>query len=186
MDIDSKKKGKYSLIILGIAVVISLFFFSNNIKRYYYSLMERESQTTSISYLHNLELAMDAYEITNKFLNERIISAAEVMDSEDQDYSNERLSEIAKALKVDHIYLYEKGEIISSNVLYMIGWTPPVDHPAYNFIHSKDSHLIGDIRPSSVSGTYFKYGYFRLENGNVLQVGILANKIYSFLSNFNM
>lgn len=186
MDIDSKKKGKYTLIILGIAVVISLFFISNNIKRYYYSLMERESQTTSISYLHNLELAMDAYEITNKFLNERIISAAEVMNSAGQDYSDERLAEVAKALKVDHIYLYDKEKITNSNMAYMIGWAPPEDHPAYSFIHGKDSHLIGEIRPSSVSGTYFKYGYFRLENGNVLQVGILANKIYSFLSNFNM
>lgn len=183
----SKKKSKYTLIILGITIVFSLFFISGNIKKYYYSLMERESHTISTSYLHNLELAMDAYEITNKFLNERIISSAEIMNSTDQEYSNERLAEIAKALKVDHIYLYNKdGKVINSNISYMIGWTPPVNHPAYVFIHGSDSHLIDDIRPSTVSGTYFKYGYSRLENGKVLQVGILANKVYSFLSNFDL
>ncbi len=184
---NSKNKSKYTLIVLGVLVLIAMLFISNNIKKYYYSIMERETQTISSSYLHNIELAIDAYEITNKFLNERIIAVADVIDPNSKDYSNERLQEIAKALKVDHIYLYNKeGIIINSNIPYMLGWTPPINHPSYQFIKGNDSHYIGDIRASSVSGTYFKYGYVRLESGEVLQVGILADKIYSFLSNFDI
>lgn len=172
-------------------ITIMLFIVSkvaiNNIKYYYYNLMKMESLNLAKSYSHSLAKASEAYEIVNELLEGKLHAASKVTALYDGHHSNLLLKELAESLEIDEIYSYNpQGEIIFSNVEKYIGWKAYEGHPVYDFMISNEQSLVGEIRQDSESGVYYKYGYFRRPNGHFVQIGILADKIQSFLSGFEI
>ncbi|HSR04160.1 MAG TPA: phosphodiesterase, partial [Proteiniclasticum sp.] len=80
----------------------------------------------------------------------------------------------------------ETGYLLYSNLDNLIGWEIYPDHPIDLFLKSDEMSLVEDIRQDVITGDWYKYGYFRLENGGLLQVGIRANTVYAFLERFSV
>lgn len=65
-----------------------------------------------------------------------------------------------------------------------IGWVSPPDHPVSKFYESGQSFKAEAIRADTVSGTLYKYGYYRFQDGGMVQVGILASNIKALYAQF--
>lgn len=93
--------------------------------------------------------------------------------------SNELLTQIAKDLDADEINVYnEEGEIIYSNLVEEnVGWVAPETHFAQILMRDSKNELMEEIRKSLTDNNYYKYGYVKSSAGQVIQVGINANRI---------
>jgi len=149
--------------------------------------MSEESRRMAKGYADSLSTAIEAYDIINELLEEKILVASGTVIRYDKSFSNGLLEELAKTLEVDEIYSYNpQGEILYSNNGEYIGWKAYEGHPVYNFMTSKSISLVEDIRQDTESGIYYKYGYFKASDGRFVQIGVLAEKIHAFLKNFEM
>ncbi|QWC00225.1 diguanylate cyclase [Mycoplasmatota bacterium] len=77
-------------------------------------------------------------------------------------------------------------EIIYSSVPEFIGWTAPDGHPVQVFYASGQESYVGEIREDTETGELFKYGYYRLENDDFIQIGFKAETISAFLNTSDM
>jgi len=188
--------GKYSktkllgitpIILILLVFVFAAFFMSNSIRKYNYSLLEKESLRLTKSYSNNLEIAIDAKDITTNLMDDRIKSVGIAIANMGTRTDFTNLQEIGTQLGVDVIYLYSMEGIIveSSDGLY-VGWQAAEDHPVHDFYESGEIFLVEDIRADTESGIQYKYGYYRLEDGRFIQIGILAEKIQMFLNTFDI
>jgi EAL domain-containing protein (putative c-di-GMP-specific phosphodiesterase class I)/GGDEF domain-containing protein len=178
----------FSLFLISVLVMLpagSLII--GRIKSYYYNRMEEEAHGLANSYAAKLETAVSASNIINGFLNEKISAASQVVSYFKDEISNKKLAELARVIPVDVIYVYNpQGEIISSSNGKYIGWRAYKGHPVYDFMMSGKKGMIGNIRPDSETGIYYKYGYYRSEDGRFAQIGVLSEKIHEFLKGFEI
>lgn len=195
MDLKNKDKFKQVHIKVFIipVIVITLIFFVisyfiiKNIKVYYYNHIKEDSLNFSKSYSHSLYKAAQAKDIVNELLDEKLLVATRTAASYDRRYSNELLKELSRTLEVDEIdYYNSQGELIYSNMAQLIGWKTYKGHPVYNFMHSDSVSTIDKIRQDSITGNYYKYAYFKVSNGGIVQIGVKADKVYKFLGAFEV
>jgi diguanylate cyclase (GGDEF)-like protein len=173
-------------------IIITLLFIiisditSNSIKSYYYNNMKKDALTFAKSYSHSLSKTAEATDVVNELLEQKMLVASRVTALYDGRYSNELLADLANTLEVDEIDYYNSGgEVIYSNISEIIGWQAFSGHPVHDFMIADNQSSIGDIRQDSVTGNYYKYGYFKVSDGFV-QIGVKADKIYQFLGSFEM
>lgn len=134
-----------------------------------------------ISRLTNSILATKTIE---ELTEEKLIVANEVILENQTNLSNEFLDEMCKQLKVDEIYWYNShGEIIYTAGGFL-GWQTRDGHTEYDFLKSDEKIFIEPIRADVESGIYYKYAYARANDGEFVQTGILADKIYKITEAF--
>ncbi len=126
------------------------------------------------SQLESSNLALEQMEI---MLEDKLKTAYQLI-GERKVLSNEELMEVAEKTGISEIDVTDKnGVIIYSNLLENIGWVYPGDHAVAPLLKGEKTEVIEAIRKSAVSENYYKYGATALEDGGIIQVGILANKI---------
>ena len=119
-------------------------------------------------------------------LADTIINVANLVVTNQDQVSDDYLTELAEVLEVDALHWYNpQGTIINSAFGQYLGWQIPADHPVRDFVSSGAEFLVEDIRQDSESEDYYKYGYLRAPGGYVLQVGIKANDIYALTEEFS-
>lgn len=172
-------------------IVISVFFIvlgvymSNRINDYYTNIMQDESHKLARSTSSTLSKSSAAFAKINELMAEKIQGATETIVSYDGEITQDRLINLAKTLNVEVIYYYNPdGVIIASNTGEYIGWVGDENHPVELFRKSNQTVLVEDIRQDSESAIYYKYGYAKAENGYFVQVGIYAQDVYHYISEF--
>ncbi len=103
------------------------------------------------------------------------------------DISNELLIKISELTGVSEINIQDsKGITLYSNFEEYVGEGYPEDSAVQAIIRGEKKEVIEEIRKSSDSDDYYKYGAVALENGGFIQVGILANKIEELKSSVDI
>lgn len=172
------------LLILGM-IAGSMALLLSSVHNYFYHEMEEESYRIAESYADSLKSAMEATGIINSLLEEKLLAASIAATSLHDGFSNARLAVLARSMAVDVIYIYNADGVITySNTGQYLGWRALPGHPVYDFMVSSEQSRIEHIRPDSESGIKFKFGYYRLDDGCFVQLGVLAEKIYNFRAEF--
>ncbi|MDD2370402.1 MAG: bifunctional diguanylate cyclase/phosphodiesterase [Firmicutes bacterium] len=121
-------------------------------------------------------------QITNNIINKNMEDlayslSAEILNSK-KDLSNVYLKDISRNFGVDAIYYYSPtGTIIYSSDGEYIGWKAKPGDPIYLFMNSGKNIFNEDIRKSTDSDEYYKFSYFKDDNGNFVQIGFLLDNI---------
>lgn len=202
------------LLIIGAVIIMAGFLIVNALHDFIYQQAREQSHRQANSYADNIKTAMNSTEIINDLLDEKIKVANEIValttvfyladpsesllnqlvallsTDEVEDY-NGFLTELAEKLSVDEIMIFnEDTKIIYSNINEYIGLELQEGHPVSDFYSSEKSNHIDPIRKNTVTGIYFKYGYYRLPEelpqAGFIQVGIMADNVQAFLGSFEI
>ncbi len=155
------------------------------VQQHYFNQMEQLSLNLAKGYSTSVSKALMADDIVNELLEDKVLTASEATALYAGISSNQELQALARSLNVDEINLYNaQGLLIYSNTESLVGWQAYQGHPIHGFIHSQHTRFVENIRANVVTGIYYKYGYFKTPEGNVVQIGVLADKIQPFLNQF--
>ncbi len=179
------------MVVVFVVLVVALVF---NVRTHYVELKNEEAVAVAKAYANTFERAVVANEIAEELLNDLVSVALSVLKERDQlmsaddfQFDNESLASMAEILELDEIYLYNSElEIIASASSNYIGWKSYSNHPVTIFANSQEDMFVEEIRKDSESNLYYKYGYIRLSNQQIIQTGIGADRIYDFLSDTNI
>lgn len=173
--------------LISVIFIISGFFLLSGIKNHFYNQRKEEAFKLARSYAHSISKSTEAEELIEALLSEKISMTLRSVSLYEDEFSNEKLKELAVFMEVDEVDYYdETGYLLYSNLENLIGWEIYPDHPIDLFLKSTKMSLVEDIRQDVITGDYYKYGYFKLENGGLLQVGLRANTVYDFLNRFSV
>lgn len=174
------------LLISGIFIVSGFFLFSG-IRDHFHDRKRDEALTLAKSYARSISKYTEAEEIIDGLLTEKIRMAAESAALQENQFSSKKLKEIAMEMGVDELDYYdESGVLTYSNLEHLIGWEIYSGHPIDDFLNSGEKTHVEDIRRDVITGDFYKYGYNRMDNGGLIQVGLRANTVYAFLERFSV
>ncbi|AQS09771.1 methyl-accepting chemotaxis protein McpB [Clostridium saccharobutylicum] len=123
----------------------------------------------------------------NESIEERIRTLANFVANNSDKVNNDYLSQLAKQFNVDEINFTDStGKIIYSNLQPSIGSVFGSDHISYPVLKGDKNEFMENIRKSRETNNYYKYGYVRKNDGGMVQVGILANKVQSLSTSLEM
>ena len=145
-------------------------------------MMEDSSKQVNV-YTSRLSNSIYANNIINQLLEDRLVSACNMILENEDNLSNDFLIGVSKNLKVDHIYWYDyQGKIIYTANDYL-NWQANIGDSIYDFMVSHMDILVEPIRKAADSGIYTKYAQMKGKKGFV-QVGILAENIQEITNRF--
>ena len=174
------------VILSSVIFIISGFFLLSGINNHFNNQRREETFKLARSYAHSISKYTEAEDLIEGFLSEKIIMTLQSVSLNEDDISNEKLKELAARMEVDEVDYYdETGYLLYSNLENLIGWEIYPDHPIDLFLKSDKKSLVEEIRQDVITGDWYKYGYFKLDNGGLIQVGLRANTVYAFLERFN-
>lgn len=125
-------------------------------------------------------------EAIDLLVEERMKAVAKTVNFNKENVDNQFLMEMALANEITEINWFSpEGEIIYSNIDEYVGYIPPEGHAILNFMQDNDRELIEEIRQDTETGRYVKYGYYKDDKGNIIQIGILADEIYELTEKFS-
>jgi diguanylate cyclase (GGDEF)-like protein len=178
--------------IVPIIVVVAIFFATDyllvmSIRSHYMTMLETQMTSFGMIYSHSLAKGSEAYSLINDLLEEKLLGAARAAAAQLQSASSHTLVELADMLGIDELIVYSQDGIIeyATDDRY-IGWQTYPGHPAHGFLTGEAALLVEDIRASSVSGELYKYGYAKAPNGQVVQVGVRADRVKQVLGPFDV
>jgi len=148
--------------------------------------MVRNATHTAKSYSYTLEKNIEAYDAVTELMEEKIEAAGNGLINAENPQQLD-LRAVAKKLNVESIDVYNpKGVVVSSSYPENVGWTAKEGHPVHAFFVSDMDSFMGPIRTDTISNREFQYGYYRMENGGFVQIGVSADHINSFVDDFGM
>ena len=175
------------LIILTLIFVVTLIAMRINVEKFFYDLKKQESLDLANNISINLDITGSMTDTANRILEENLITALKATTLNSDRFSQDQLGDLADVFEIDEMYVYNSEGVIeysySGNYL---DWEPYVGHTVYNFMQGDDEIYIENIRKDSESDLYYKYGYIKLENGGLVQIGILADNIQAMLESFEL
>lgn len=177
--------------IVPLFVIMIIFFISYShmtdfIKEHYYDLRTDEALKVARSYATSISKSEEAEEIVNQLLEEKLRVASQTMLLYEGQQSNALYSKLAEILELDELdYYNSQGELQFSNLKEVIGWKVYEGHPIDKFLKSNAEFLVEDIRQDVITGNFYKYGYLKYKDGSLVQFGVSADKIQSFLHSFD-
>jgi len=175
------------IMLISVIFIISGFFLLSGIKNHFYNQRKEEAFKLARSYAHSISKYTEAEDLIEELLSEKIGLTLQSVSLYEDELSSEKLKELAVLMEVDEVDYYdETGYLLYSNLDNLIGWEIYPDHPIDLFLKSDEMSLVEDIRQDVITGDWYKYGYFRLENGGLLQAGLRANTVYAFLERFSV
>lgn len=175
------------IIVVALVFIATDMLLIGSIRSYFLKMLETESLNYARVYSHTLTKSTDAYNIINETLERRLLSASRTAALQARNIDDESLMELAEVLAVDDIFVYNaEGVIEYSTREEYLGWRAYPGHPVYEFMVSDAYSLVEGIRPDSESGEFYKYGYFRVNGGRFVQLGVKADLIEGFLGAFEL
>ena len=177
----------YVLIVILFVLIfgISDYLIIRSIEKNFLQSIENQYINYASIYSQGLTKTAEAYRIINDMLERRILSAIKTVSLYSEQVSNEILDELADSLAIEEIYWYNpEGVIEFATKGKYIGWTATPSHPVHNFMISELTSYVEAIRQDTESGEYYKYGYFKLNDGRFIQIGVHADVLEDFLAPF--
>lgn len=174
-----------SLLILALILAAGLLVI-NALSTFYYQERVKEASLLAKSYTSVLSTVLDAEYQLEQQMRSTLKVAGVTVGKYEEAFSNDLLAEMADNLDVDVIYLYDRMlKITHSSDGSYIGWEVPAEHPIRNFYESTEQFRAEEIRADTESGILYKYGYYRFDDGRMVQVGILATNIEALYAQFD-
>jgi len=174
------------ILLCGIFLVTS-FFLMSGIREHYYELKKEEALKIARSYAKSLEKFREAEEIIENLLEEKIRISSRMAAGEEEAFSHGFFTELAEELDIDELDYYdEEGVLQYSNLPEVVGWKIYEGHPIDLFLKSEALFLVEDLRQDVITGNYYKYGYLKLPSGGLIQVGLNADRVHSFLAQYQV
>ena len=132
----------------------------------------------------SMENNIESLKITNEIIDKRLLTTACIIANL-QEPSNTKMMEIAEETESEEInYINKEGLILYSSIGSYVGWKAPSDHLIMTFINGSDKFLSEPVRQDVNSDEYRKYAYYRLDNGDIIQVGVKAEEVNKIEQNF--
>ena len=181
----------YRTLFIPILISFALFVFIGygvirGIQEHFYNHMRDLSVNLASGYSYSIEKAITSGTIIEDLIEDKLISASQILSTLTTLNSHQSLISYAKVLNVDQINLFSAGgELLISTLNQELSWQAYEGHPIFEFIKSGKQSFIEPIRENSVTGVSYMYGYYRLQNGEVLQIGLLAYRVEAILGNIN-
>lgn len=173
-----------SLLILVLILAAGLLVI-NALSTFYYQERVKEASLLAKSYTSVLSTVLDAEYQLEQQMRSTLKVAGVTVGKYEEAFSNDLLTEMADNLDVDVIYLYDQMlKITHSSDGSYIGWEVPAEHPIRDFYKSAEQFRTEEIRADTESGILYKYGYYRFDDGRMVQVGILASNIEELYAQF--
>ncbi|SHH32354.1 methyl-accepting chemotaxis protein [Tepidibacter thalassicus] len=121
----------------------------------------------------------DTMDIIDNSIEDKIRTLGKFLSKKYDVIDNNYLIEVAEDFNVDEINVADSnGKIVFSNLKSSLGSIFGQDHISYPVLSGQRTELMENIRKSRETGDYYKYGYVKMENGGMVQIGILANRIH--------
>ncbi|SHH46469.1 methyl-accepting chemotaxis protein [Tepidibacter thalassicus] len=175
-----------SLVVLFFTISVLTVLFVKALNNSMKKQMKEDGMALVEQLAYEIENSNLAVEEVDNLLKDKVIGVAHLI-GKNKNISNEFLSEISKSIGVSEINVTNpEGIIIYSNLVGNIGYKYPEDHIVRPLLAGEKKEVIEPVRKSKLSQDYYKYGAVALDNGGIVQVGIIANKIESIKSNINV
>ena len=128
----------------------------------------------------------EALAAVEDLLEEKLLTAARIAVSNPEAMTSENLTKMAGDVDVDAIHWYNADlEIVASAFDLYLGWVATPDHPVSRFASYNQSYLVEEIRKDTESDNYYKYAYMRGPQGELVQVGVLANTVQALTDRYS-
>lgn len=127
-------------------------------------------------------------EVINTSIENKIRETATLIEKNKKNLSNNYLKELATDTNSYEInYFDSKGTITYSNLKDNLNWSikSSFTHPGNKLVSTDTKEIMQEIRKNKTSRDYYKYGYIKFDNGDFIQIGILANDIYYLTESFS-
>ena len=170
------------------AFLFLTFFIIGQIKDHYVDDLHKLSFNLAQGYSNSLTKMVLADDVVNQLLADKLNLSGQIIADEVENNINLDLKQLLLDLDVDEINIYNKYAVVrSSSSDIMLGWEAYDGHPVKRLLVSKDAkHYIEDIRPNFLTKEMFKYGYFKLNDSLIVQLGLSAARVQNFLDAFEM
>ena len=167
-------------ILLGILVV-------QGVRQHYIEHVEERTRNLAEGYSASIEKALDADQVVRELLHERVILAGRFVEANGIPESHEDAEAVAVYLGVDEINVYDpEGTLLFSSSPNFRNWRIYEGHPISAFLQSGKKISMEEVRENVVTGVRYQYGYYRLQDQKVLQVGVAAEKAADILQSFEI
>lgn len=152
--------------------------------------MIKETEKTGMELVEEMANEMETTNVAlnqiESLLGDKIKTVCKMI-GQNPNISNEILVKMSELTGVAEINIVDaKGLTIYSNFEEYIGTGYPEDHAIQAILRGEKKEVIEEIRKSSDSDDYYKYGAVALESGGFVQAGILANKIEELKSSMDI
>lgn len=170
------------------AFLFLTFFIIGQIKDHYVDDLHKLSFNLAQGYSNSLTKMVLADDVVNQLLAEKLNLSGQVIADEVENNLNLDLNQLLINLDVDEINIYNKYAVIrASTSPNMVGWEAYDGHPIKRLLVSKETkHYIEEIRPNYVTKEMYKYGYYKLNDSLIVQLGLSAARVQTFLDAFEM
>ena len=166
-----------------VVFIISSFFLIRSIETFFFQSVETQYINYASIYSQGLTKTAEAYRIINDMLERRIVSAIRTIALYSDQINNETiLMWLTHWPWTTSIYIIstERSSFHAKSI-----WVGR-RHPVHAFLTSGLTSFIEEIRQDTESDEYHTYGYYRLEDGRLIQVGINAALVQGFLAPFEI
>ncbi|MGH0052776.1 MAG: putative bifunctional diguanylate cyclase/phosphodiesterase [Sphaerochaetaceae bacterium] len=177
-------------VIIPILLIMVLFFVAgfyiiSTTRDFFYREKNDELALLARGYTESLGTVIAAeYQMDQQMYN-TLSAAGTTIRNFKQPFTNEILFEMANDMNVDVMYLYNQDLVlINSSDDSHIGWKPEAGHPVQTFYESGLQSYVEEIRQNMVSGILYKYGYYRLPDERIIQIGLFTEPLSDLYAQF--
>ncbi len=190
MNMNIKVIDKRTLIVpILISIIVFIFlgqFVYVSIRDHFYNHVRDLSIHLARGYSYSIQKTLNAESLIEQLIEDKLLLASETTGLYTKIEDRSSLLLYAQTLRVDEINIYNpQGVLVLSTMPEDIQWQTFEGHPIYDFIQRPDRSMIEDIRPNHVTKIEYKYGYYKLDNGDIIQIGLLASKINELVGSIN-
>ncbi len=179
---ESQELAKGSMFLITVFLCLGLIITSQGVEDYFVSDLKINAQNLAKGYTHSLKKTVEASSAVRSLINEKLSYAVGIIADLSLNFSNEELRKIARDIDVDEIDVYDtEGKILYSNISTYLGWVAPEGHPVQNFLSSGLLFHLDPLRENTISKELVLYGYQRLADGRVIQVGVNVRHLEGLL-----
>jgi len=184
---EAQELAKGSMFLVTVVLCLGLIIMSAGIENYFVKDLTVNARNLARGYTHSLRKTVEASGAVRQLINEKLRYAVDITSELSDEFSNEDLKRIARDIDVDEIDVYSHaGEILFSSISSYLGWVAPKGHPVQQFLSSDLSFHVDPLRENTISRQLTLYGYQRLKDGRVIQVGINANHLEGLIQGFEL
>jgi len=173
--------------LVTVFVCLGLIILSQGIKQHFVRELEVNARNLAKGYSLSLSKSVEASSVVEQLIHDKLLGISNIITNYKDDLVNEDLTDLAKQMDVGEIHIYDTLSTLTlSNMEEFIGYIPPANHPVWDFSSSDMNYYIEPIRPNLITGELYLYGYERMSDGRVVQVGINALKVEKLISGFHL
>ena len=175
----------FPIVLLTVGIVVLGISNTKVTHKYLLEEVEKRGNEVLSQTIKTLEESKKAVELTDKIMDDKILLIAKEI-SNIPIGTNEQLVEISNSHNADEINIFDdKGIIRLSSINEIINWQAPKEHRVYTILAGDEQFSTEPMRKDMHSDSIKKYGYFKLPNGQVVQVGINADEAYKIEESFS-